>query len=172
MTGCFTWLALLAGGVFLMLSLIRWFEQTAEAVDLGWWNKLLVLVVFPFAVWFYPARVKAGRPVPVPRHEPVRGFGVPKEKRPTVAGSDGAGSARDGPAPRASEDDVPMASLADDGPPPGTPPEFLGKPVIPPKKKSPRAAPAVDPDKVAKLRQKMREQGMLPPDDDRGNREG
>ena len=161
MTGCFTWLALLAGGVFLMLSLIRWFEQTAEAVDMGWWNKLLVLLVFPFAVWFYPARVKAGRPVPVPRHEPVRGFGVPKEKRAT-AGEPDATPARDSPAPRAS-DDVPMASLADDGPPPGTPPEFLGKPVIPPKKKSPRAA--VDPDKVAKLRQKMREQGMLPPDE-------
>jgi hypothetical protein len=163
MTGCLTWLALLAGGVFLMLSLIRWFEQTAEAVDMGWWSKLLVLLVFPFAVWFYPARVKAGRPVPVPRHEPVRGFGVPKEKRAVVADSD-AGPARDGPAPRAGEDDVPMASLADDGPPPGTPPEFLGKPVIPPKKKSPRAA-AVDPDKIARLRQKMREQGMLPPDE-------
>jgi hypothetical protein len=34
--------------------------------------------------------------------------------------------------------------------------------VPPPKPKGARAA--VDPDKLAKLKQKMREQGMLPPD--------
>jgi hypothetical protein len=48
-----------------------------------------------------------------------------------------------------------------DGPPPGTPKEFIGLPKIPPKK--PRAA--VDPEKVAKLRQKMKEQGMLGSDE-------
>jgi hypothetical protein len=37
-------------------------------------------------------------------------------------------------------------------------------PVIPPKKKP--ARPAVDPEKIAKLRQKMREQGMLPEEGD------
>jgi hypothetical protein len=37
-------------------------------------------------------------------------------------------------------------------------------PVIPPRKKS--ARPAVDPDKLAKLRQKMREQGMLPDEEE------
>ena len=50
-----------------------------------------------------------------------------------------------------------------DAPPPGTPKEFLGMPQIPPPK--PRAKSAVDPDKIARLKQKMREQGMLPPDD-------
>ena len=57
-----------------------------------------------------------------------------------------------------------MARLAPpaDGPPPGTPSEFLGLPKIPPKKKP----AAVDPDKLAKLRQKMREQGMLPEEND------
>lgn len=165
MTGCFTWLVLLAGIVFLLLSFLRWFEQTAEAVDAGRWNKLALLLAFPFAAWRYPSRVRAGRATPVPRHEPVRGFGVPKEK-PRVVTDSGKALARDGPVlPATNEDDVPMATIADDGPPPGTPPEFLGKPVIPPPgKKSPR--PAVDPDKVARLRQKMREQGMLPPDDD------
>jgi hypothetical protein len=49
----------------------------------------------------------------------------------------------------------------DDRPPPGTPKEFLGMPVIPPKSKKAKSA-AVDPDKVAKLMKKMREQGMLP----------
>jgi hypothetical protein len=46
-----------------------------------------------------------------------------------------------------------------DGPPPGTPPEFMGMPVIPAKKKATR--PAVYPEKLAKLKQKMKEQGML-----------
>src|SRR5215208_1811547 len=78
---CFSWLFLVAGGVFLVLSLIRWFEQITEAVQQGWWNKTALLVVFPFAVWFYPGRVVAGRPTAVPRHEPVRGFGsVPKAR--------------------------------------------------------------------------------------------
>jgi len=54
-------------------------------------------------------------------------------------------------------------SVISDQPPPGTPKEFLGLPKIPPPK--PRAKSSIDPDKIAKLRQKMREQGMLPPDD-------
>lgn len=132
MSGCFAWLLLVAGGVFVMASLLRWFEQTADAVDRREWNKLTLLIVFPFATWFYPSKFAAGRPTAVPHHEPVRGFGkVPKA--PT---------------------EMPMPS---DQAPPGTPPEFIGPPKIPPKK--PKAA--VDPEKLAKLKQKMREQGML-----------
>ena len=147
MQGCFIWLFLLAGGIFVMLTLLRWFEQTAEAVDHGWWNKLFLLIVFPFAVWFFPGQVVAGRPVPVPRHEPVRGFGTVKPKAASQ---------------EAPPSEIPLARLAPptDGPPPGTPAEFLGLPKIPPKKKS----AGVDPDKLAKLKQKMREQGMLPPE--------
>jgi hypothetical protein len=147
--GCFIWLFLLAGGIFVMLTLLRWFEQTAEAVDNGWWNKLFLLICVPFAVWFFPSQVVAGRPMPVPRHEPVRGFGTVKPK---------AGP----PDPPAAE--IPLARLAlpPDGPPPGTPAEFLGLPKVPPR----RPSAAVDPDKLAKLKQKMREQGMLPGEND------
>jgi hypothetical protein len=150
---CFIWLVLLAGAVFVMMTLLRWFEQVAEAVDNGWWNKLLLLVCMPLAVWLFPGgRVGAGRPTPVAPHQPVRGFGtVPKPRAPANE-----------PPPA----DIPVAKLAPpaaptEGPPPGTPKEFLGMPVIPPKKK----LAAVDPEKVAKLRQKMREQGMLGPDE-------
>jgi hypothetical protein len=141
--GCITWLIFFVGAVLVIASVIRWFEQTAEAVDAGWWNKLAILVLMPFTVWLFPSRVSAGRATPVPRHEPVRGFG---------------GGGTSGP----SEPQVPRP--VEDLPPPGTPVEFLGMPVIPKAKpKSPK--PAVDPEKLAKLRQKMREQGMLPPDD-------
>ena len=90
-----------------------------------------------------------------PRHEPVRGFGTIKSKPAT-----------------ATEEEIPVARVAsspppppppDEGPPPGTPPEFLGMPVIPPKRK--KSGAAVDPEKLAKLKQKMREQGMLPPEE-------
>jgi len=150
--GCFIWLVLLAGGIFVMLTLLRWFEQTAEAVDNGWWNKLLLLICMPFAVWLFPSKVIAGRPTPVPHHEPVRGFGTVKAKaepRPPI----------DEP----SLPEIPVARLASQphGPPAGTPVEFLGMPVIPPKKKP----AAVDPDKLAKLKQKMREQGMIGPEE-------
>jgi hypothetical protein len=132
MSGCFAWIFLLAGGVFVIASLLRWFEQTADAMDQGQWNKLAVLVVCPFACWFYPSRISAGRPTAVPHHEPVRGFGM--------------GSS--------TQTEMPMPS---DQPPPGTPKEFLGMPKIAEKK--PKAP--VDPEKLAKLKQKMREQGML-----------
>lgn len=139
---CFAWLILVVGAVFLLLSLIRWFEQITEAVQNRWWNKTVLLIVFPFAVWFYPSRIAAGRPTPVPLHEPVRGFGsVPKAR--TAPGSQTA----------------PSTTPSSDQPPPGTPPEFLVKPKVPPKK--PGTKPAIDPDKIAKLKQKMREQGML-----------
>ena len=132
MSGCFAWFFLIAGGVFVMASLLRWFEQTADAVDQGQWNKLAILVVFPFACWFYPARVSAGRPTAVPHHDPVRGFGK-------LPGTKTA---------------MPMPS---DQPPPGTPAEFMGMPKIPEKKPK----PAIDAEKIAKLKQKMREQGMM-----------
>lgn len=136
---CFTWILLIAGGVFLVLSLIRWFEQITEAVQNGWWNKITLLVLFPFGVWFYPSRIAAGRPSPVPLHEPIRGFGsVPK--------------ARAAPTPAAT-----------DQPPPGTPPEFLVKPKIPPKK--PGAKSGIDPDKIARMKQKMKDQGLLGDDE-------
>ena len=137
MTGCFAWFFLLAGGVFAIASLLRWFEQSADAVDRGEWNKLVVLLVCPFACWFYPSRVSAGRPTALPHYEPARGFGLSS-----------------GPQSSASRNPMPMPS---DQPPPGTPKEFLGMPKIPEKKPKPQ----VDPEKLAKLKQKMREQGML-----------
>src|SRR5436190_22946918 len=117
MTGCFIWLVLL---VFGLVTLLRWFEEATEAVERGWWNKPLVLIAMPFAVWLFPSRVSAGRPSAVPRHEPVRGFGV------------------------VSEPDK-SAARANDRPPPGTPKEFIGLPTIPPRK-APGAKPGVDPE--------------------------
>jgi hypothetical protein len=151
--GCFTTILLLSGFVLIMVSFIRWFEQTAEAVDNKWWNKIAVLLVFPFAVWFFPSRVSAGRATPVPLHQPVRGFG---------GGSKGAGAV----APVSSGEDPPTevgSAKGNDQPPPGTPKEFLGMPKIPPARA--RTKSSVDPEKLAKLKQKMREQGMLPPDE-------
>jgi len=135
--GCVTWFLLVAAGVLTLATIVRWFEQVTEAVDQRWWNKVLVLIVVPPAVWFFPSRISAGRPTAVPHHEPVRGFGT---------------------VPLTPKD----SSAQTTEPPPGTPKEFLGLPQILPKKKSPK--PAVDPDKLAKLKQKMKEQGML--DDD------
>jgi len=146
---CFFVLFFLLAGLFTVATAVRWFEQTAEAVDQHWWNKLALLVFMPFAVWLFPSRVSAGRPTSVPRHEPVRGFGglpkggiaepvMPDESKPQPV--------------------IPYAQPSD-GPPPGTPKEFLGMPTIPPRKLSKR--PAADPEKLAKLRQKMKEQGML-----------
>lgn len=146
---CLVWLLVLMGGIVLIMSLIRWFEQTMEAVRHGWWNKLFLLVVCPPAVWFYPSNVSAGRPTAVPLHEPVRGFGIPKDRKPAEPRE---------PAPETPQRVLPVSD--DDGPPPGTPPEFLVKPVVP-EKPVRRTKPAVDPDKLAKLKQKMREQGML-----------
>jgi|SRR5438132_3653818 len=130
---CFSTIFAIVLGVFMLASLIRWFDEATEAVQNGWWNRTILLLLFPFSCWFYPTKVAAGRPTPVPHHEPVRGFGsLPKSK----------------PAP---------SPAAEDQPPPGTPPEFLTKPQIPPKKPKPE----LDPDKIAKLRAKMRQQGML-----------
>jgi hypothetical protein len=137
MSGCVVPLLALALAVFVLLSVLRWFEQITEAVDSGWWNKVAMLIVVPFATWLYPSRVSAGRPTAVPHHEPVRGFGV---------------SPTHSPAPTS------PSSAPETSPPPGTPAEFIGPPKIPPPKPT-RAA--VDPEKIAKLRQKMKEQGML-----------
>ena len=158
--GCFTTILFLAGFVMIMVTFIRWFEQTTEAVDNGWWNKIFVLLMCPFTVWFFPSRVNAGRSSPVPRHEPVRGFGTLPKSPPAVAHATSTAAT-----PLAEGDDAaaPVAT-ATDGPPPGTPKEFLGLPKVPPPK--PRGAKAgVDPEKIARLKQKMREQGMLPPDE-------
>jgi hypothetical protein len=152
---CFSWLLLLALAVFVMVSLLRWFEQTSEAVERREWNRVTLLVLMPFAVWFYPSRVAAGRPTAVPHHEPVRGFGsLPKEKRGAEASAAGSATPASGSA---------LKGLTDE-PPPGTPKEFLGMPVVPPKAKGPR--PPVDPEKLAKLRRKMIEQGMLKEEED------
>jgi hypothetical protein len=133
--GCFTSILVLAGFVMVMVSLIRWFEQTADAVDRRDWSRLFVLIFMPFSVWIFPSRSMAGRPTAVPRHEPVRGFGsLPKS--------------------------APSSSSTSDQPPPGTPKEFLELPK--PKPAKPRSGP--DPDKIAKLKEKMRQQGMLPPE--------
>jgi|SRR5687768_16320903 len=148
--GCFGTIVLLVGAVFVMVSMLRWFEQVTEAVELRWWNKVFMLVAMPFSVWLFASRVAAGRPSPVPAHEPVRGFGgLPR----------GGINAPVNPPPANA-----------DVPPPGTPKEFLVKPQVPPpsttqppKPKPPR--PGVDPDKLARLRAKMREQGMLGDDE-------
>jgi hypothetical protein len=156
---CFTWLLLFAGAVFVMVSLLRWFEQTADAVERREWDRVALLVAVPFAVWFYPSKVAAGRPTAVPLHDPVKGFGgLPKERQaPTQT------------APTVARPTPPLQGLTD-VPPPGTPREFLGMPVVPPKSLKP-ARPPVDPEKIAKLKQKMREQGMLK-DEDEGNAPG
>src|SRR6185503_10801509 len=141
---CFTTILSLVLAVFLLASLIRWFDEATEAVNNGWWNRVSLLLLFPFSCWFYPTKVAAGRPTPVPHHEPVRGFGsIPKSRPQTETPSSVA------PSP-------PAAPAADDQPPPGTPKEFLEKPKVPPKKKV-----ELDPEKIAKLKAKMREQGML-----------
>lgn len=151
---CFSWLVLLVVAVFVMISLLRWFEQTSEAVERREWNRVLWLILFPFAVWFYPSKVSAGRPTAVPRHEPVRGFGPLPKEQPAVTHA----------APAASAPAMTRLPGVTDEPPPGTPKEFLGMPVVPPKAKQAKAA--VDHDKLAKLRRKMIEQGMLKDDDD------
>ena len=149
---CFSWVLLLALAVFVMASLLRWFEQTSEAVERREWNRVALLVLMPFAAWFYPSKVAAGRPTAVPHHDPVRGFGaLPKEKR----GADAAGAVGSA-TPASGGSGLPGVT---DEPPPGTPKEFLGMPVVPPKPKA--ARPAVDPEKLAKLKRKMIEQGML-----------
>jgi hypothetical protein len=148
---CMIWLLLLGLGFFIVLSMIRWFEQITEAVELGWWNKTVLLMVVPFAVWLYPSRVAAGRPTPVPVHTPVRGMGTAPKPPASAA-----------PAPSTAREPTP-ATPPQEAPPPGTPAEFLenpgaalrGKPKPPPKK------PAVEQEQIEKLRQKMREQGML-----------
>src|SRR4029077_4158272 len=101
---CFTWFILIAGFIFLMVTLLRWFEQITEAVDLGWWNKVTMLVFMPFTVWFFPSSTTAGRPTPFPRHEPVRGFGTLGRSKP----------------PPDSQPEPPLAEVApSDQPPPG-----------------------------------------------------
>ena len=161
---CFSWLLLLVVAVVVMISLLRWFEQTSEAVERQQWNRVALLVVMPFAVWFYPSKVSAGRPTAVPRHEPVRGFG-PLPKEPVAPAADGPVAEQ----PASSVSKLPGVT---DEPPPGTPKEFLGMPVVPPKAKAPK--PPVDADKLAKLRRKMIEQGMLKdePQDDGGRAGG
>ncbi len=140
---CFTWIILIGGFLFVMVTLLRWFEQITDAVDEQAWSKVGLLVVVPFAAWRYESRSVAGRPTAFPRHEPIRGFGLNANVRST-----------------------PVEPVnPEDQPPPGTPKEFLVIPKIPPRK--PRGAkPAVDPEMLARLRQKMREQGMLDPDEE------
>jgi hypothetical protein len=158
--GCFSTILFLAGFVMIMVTFIRWFEQTTEAVDNGWWNKIFVLLMCPFTVWFFPSRVNAGRSSPVPRHEPVRGFGTLPRTQPAPATER---PSEESETPAAEAAGLAAAAPVADEPPPGTPREFLGLPKVPPPK--PRAKSAIDPDKIAKLKQKMREQGMLPPEE-------
>jgi hypothetical protein len=90
----------------------------------------------------------------------VRGFGTLPKSQPAPPT---AASITPEPLAEASDPAVPVAT-ASDGPPPGTPKEFLGLPKVPPAR--PRGAKsAIDAEKIAKLKQKMREQGMLPPDE-------
>jgi hypothetical protein len=164
--GCVTWICLVGGFLFLVMTLIRWFDETARAVDDGAWQRVQLLIIFPFGVWFFASGVGAGRAIPVPRHEPVRGFGAV----PTRSVANAESHSLDGASPvkvlPVSEGNQPLAyqSPADE-PPPGTPKEFLGLPRVPPDRA--QAKRTVDPEKIAKLKQKMREQGMLPPDEPR-----
>ncbi len=164
MGSCFGGVILIGAFFFVMASLLRWFEQTADAVDTRDWNKLSILLALPFMVWRYESKVTAGRPMPVPHHEPVKGFGGlpkggivgPPVEKPVAAERVVPAIPRAAPAPK--------TVFPEGGPPPGTPAEFLGMPVIPPKK--PRTKPTIDPDKLAKLRQKMIDQGMIKPPDE------
>jgi hypothetical protein len=158
MSICFGTLLLIVSGIIVMISMLRWFEQTRDAVDDQNWSRLMLLVVAPPAVWMFAARVSAGRPIPIAKYEPVRGFGgLPKGGivDPTDRTDLTAAGLTTAPSRPAS---APARQMPEDGPPPGTPAEFIGLPNIPPKK-APRA---VDPEKLAKLKQKMKEQGMLP----------
>jgi len=148
MGACFTWVILVAMAIAAMLGLVRWFEQTIEAVDNRWWRRLMMLVICPPSALFYRSSVQAGRATPVPRHQPVRGFGIaPPAAKPGTE----------------NVEPLPVEPLpTTDGPPPGTPAEFIGMPIMPPPKKKTR--PPVDPAQLEKLRQKMRQQGMLPPE--------
>src|SRR5438132_10382524 len=137
---CFTTSLALVVGVFMLASLIRWFDEATEAVQNGWWNRVSLLLLFPFSCWFYPTKVAAGRPTPVPHHEPVRGFGSIAKQKPAAAQSSNA------PTPA-----VALGTPQPTEPPPGTPAEFLVKPV--PVKKTRTGSP-VDPEKLAKLKQK------------------
>lgn len=155
---CVTWLLLFAFAVFVMVSLLRWFEQTADAVDRREWRKVALLVAVPFSAWLYRSKVGSGRPMTVPHHDPVRGFGPLPKAQPAPAATVAA------PAKPATS--PPLPGLTNE-PPPGTPKEFLGMPVVPAQVARPAraAAAAADPEKLAKLKQKMREQGMLPEED-------
>jgi hypothetical protein len=147
---CFGSIFLIVSGVLLMVSMLRWFEQTRDAVDAQNWSRLMLLVIVPPSVWMFPSRVSAGRPMAAPKHEPVRGFGgLPKG---------GIQEPAHAPVDETRPASGPAKQRAEDGPPPGTPREFLGMPKIP-AKQTPKQ---VDPEKLAKLRQKMKEQGMLP----------
>lgn len=144
---CLGYILILFAIAFALLTLLRLFEQVADAINHRWWSKLFALLVCPFTVWMFPSRVALGRPTAVPKHEPVRGFGsLPKQKPVST------------PDPTTPQAPLPVVPI-DDTPPPGTPPEFLVKPQVPPKKARP--SNPVDPDKIARLRQKMRDQGML-----------
>jgi hypothetical protein len=57
---CFTLLLFLAAFVMIMVTFIRWFEQTTEAVDNGWWNKIFVLLDVPVhrVVFFRPGECR------------------------------------------------------------------------------------------------------------------
>src|SRR5215210_6995485 len=115
---CLTWLLLFAFAVFVMMSLLRWFEQTADAVDQREWDKVALLLAMPFAAWLYRGKVSAGRPTSVPLHDPVRGFGpLPKNKPSPASPQEPA------PAPAPAR----LPGVTDEAPP-GTPKEFLGMP--------------------------------------------
>src|SRR2546421_5662520 len=123
--GCFSTILLIVTFIFVIVTLIRWFEQVTEAVDNRWWNVAFVLLAMPFTVWLFPSRTSAGRPTAVPHHEPVVGFGLPK-----------------------------------------TPPPRRGNAPDPSAPAKARRKSSIDPEQIAKLKQKMREQGMLPPEDE------
>ena len=174
---CAYLILLVVGGIFLLNTLFRWCEQTTDAVDEGHWDKLILLTCMPFAVWFFPGKVKAGRPTMPPRHQPVRGFGSVKNVKSPIADEDQKSDVSPPVSPQkislTPSTAIPPVRVAtalvtpasatpsDEGPPPGTPAEFIGMPKMPPvKKKSQR----VDPEKMEMLKKKMREQGLLPPE--------
>jgi hypothetical protein len=114
--GCTYWAIAAVALLLVIVSIIRWFEQTARAVELRLWSRLMLLVALPPSAWLFPSDVSAGRPSPVPPHEPVQGFGLGSGKAPPI-------------------------------------PDAPQRPA--------RPRPAADPALAAKLREKMKQQGML-----------
>lgn len=82
MTSCFAWLLLIGFAIFMMVTLIRWFDVVTEAVDHKEWARVAILVLIPLTAWRYESKLSSGRPGFIARHQPVMGFGDVAAKPP------------------------------------------------------------------------------------------